>query len=161
MWWVVSIALTMLCPQERTPGTHWIAGWVGLRAALDTEATAKILSLWRGSNPSCLVVQSVVRYYTDWATPAPSIKMAMIITRHTFINIIPYGPESHNKWSPTLTLLLYSYHIQYRQVCTWTLFTQTGLNRSIQTQDLISNNAFPNQLSPSSHQPSILSRYTY
>jgi hypothetical protein len=26
------------CPGERTPGTHWTGGWVGLRAGLDTEA---------------------------------------------------------------------------------------------------------------------------
>jgi hypothetical protein len=38
-------------PQERTPGTHWTGGWVGLRAGLDTEAREKILLLFRGSNP--------------------------------------------------------------------------------------------------------------
>jgi hypothetical protein len=27
-----------LCPREITPVTHWIGGWVGLRAGLDTEA---------------------------------------------------------------------------------------------------------------------------
>jgi hypothetical protein len=35
----------MLYPGERTHGTHWIAGWVGLRAGLDTEAREKILCL--------------------------------------------------------------------------------------------------------------------
>jgi hypothetical protein len=33
------------------PGTHWIGGWVGLRAGLDTEAREKILCLWQESNP--------------------------------------------------------------------------------------------------------------
>jgi hypothetical protein len=31
-------------PRERTPGTHWIGGWVGPRAGLDTEARGHILS---------------------------------------------------------------------------------------------------------------------
>jgi len=39
-----------LYPRERTPGTHWIGGWVGLRAGLDTEAREKILCLFRESN---------------------------------------------------------------------------------------------------------------
>jgi hypothetical protein len=32
------------------PGTHWIGGWVSLRASLDTEARGKILCLCQGSN---------------------------------------------------------------------------------------------------------------
>jgi hypothetical protein len=31
----------------------------------------KILCLCQGSNPDHPVVQSIVRHYTDWATPAP------------------------------------------------------------------------------------------
>jgi hypothetical protein len=61
-----------LCPRERTPGTHCTGGWVGLRAGLDTEARGKILCPCRGSNPYRPVVQSVVRHYTNWATPASS-----------------------------------------------------------------------------------------
>jgi hypothetical protein len=45
-------------PHERTPGMHWIEGWVGLRAGLDTEDRGKILCLCRGS---ILVFLSVVR----------------------------------------------------------------------------------------------------
>jgi hypothetical protein len=30
-----------LYPWERTPGTHWTEGWVGLIAGLDTEAIGK------------------------------------------------------------------------------------------------------------------------
>jgi hypothetical protein len=37
-----------LCPREKTLCTHWVGGWVGLRAALDTEAVEKILSFCRG-----------------------------------------------------------------------------------------------------------------
>jgi hypothetical protein len=31
-------------PRERTPGTHWIGGWVGPRAVLDTVVKRKIPS---------------------------------------------------------------------------------------------------------------------
>jgi len=35
----------------KTPGTPCTRGWVALRAGLDSEATGKILCLYRGSNP--------------------------------------------------------------------------------------------------------------
>jgi hypothetical protein len=66
-------APTGICPEERTPGTHCTEGWVGPRAGLDTELRGKILNLCRGSNLDRPVVQSVVRHYTDWATPALKI----------------------------------------------------------------------------------------
>jgi hypothetical protein len=37
-------------PGERTPSTHWIEGWVGLRAGLDAGARRKILCPCRRSN---------------------------------------------------------------------------------------------------------------
>jgi hypothetical protein len=64
--WVVSVT-----PRPRfTPGTDCTGGWVGPKPGLDTEARGKILCPCRGSNPDRPVVQSVVRHYTDWATPA-------------------------------------------------------------------------------------------
>jgi hypothetical protein len=51
-----------LYPWERTQGTHWIGGWVGLRAGLDTEAKRKSFAPVGDRTP---VVQSVVRHYTD------------------------------------------------------------------------------------------------
>jgi hypothetical protein len=45
---------------------------VGLRAGLDTKVRGKIRFLYRGSNPDRPAVQSVVRHYTDCATPAPN-----------------------------------------------------------------------------------------
>jgi hypothetical protein len=33
-----------LYPQESSPGTHWIEGWVGFRAGLDTEARGKFFA---------------------------------------------------------------------------------------------------------------------
>jgi hypothetical protein len=43
--------------RERTPDTHWIGGWVGLRPSLDTEAREKSFASAGDRN---LVVQSVV-----------------------------------------------------------------------------------------------------
>jgi hypothetical protein len=42
-------------PGERTPGTHWIGGWVGLRAGLDAEARRKFSLPCQGLNPIHLV----------------------------------------------------------------------------------------------------------
>jgi hypothetical protein len=44
-------ALAVLCPWERTHGTHWIGGWVGLKADVDIDAKRKILCLCQGSYP--------------------------------------------------------------------------------------------------------------
>jgi len=38
--------------QEMTSDTHWIGGWVGLRAGLDTEARGKVFCLCRRSSCS-------------------------------------------------------------------------------------------------------------
>jgi hypothetical protein len=53
-----------LYPREKTPGTHWIGGWVGPRAGLNTGARRKILCPCRGSNLDRPIVQPVVRHYT-------------------------------------------------------------------------------------------------
>jgi hypothetical protein len=69
-------ALAALYPRERTPGTDWIEGLVGLTDGLDTDARGKILCLCQGSNSVRPVVQSVVRHYTrgspNFVAGAPS-----------------------------------------------------------------------------------------
>jgi hypothetical protein len=50
-------------PGKRTPGTHWIGGWVGPRAGLDAGARIKICP-YRGSNLDRPIVQPAVRHYT-------------------------------------------------------------------------------------------------
>jgi hypothetical protein len=48
--WVVSVTpWPRFTPGKRTPGTHWIEGWVGPRAGLDAGVRRKILCLCRGS----------------------------------------------------------------------------------------------------------------
>jgi hypothetical protein len=60
-------------------GAHCTGGWVGPRAGLDTEARGKILYPCKGSNLNRLVVQSVARHYTDWATPASAYDLSFFI----------------------------------------------------------------------------------
>jgi hypothetical protein len=60
---------------ERTPGTHWIGGWVDPRAGLDEVEKRKFL--YSNSEPS--IVQPVASRYTDCAIPAPNIKQCIII----------------------------------------------------------------------------------
>jgi hypothetical protein len=72
MGWVVSIMPQLrFTPGERTACTHSIGGWVCTRAGLDAEVRGRILCLCQGLNPDLPVIQSIVRHYTDWATPAP------------------------------------------------------------------------------------------
>jgi hypothetical protein len=40
-------------PEERTPDTHWINGWLGPRAGLDSVETRKFSCPCRKSNPGC------------------------------------------------------------------------------------------------------------
>jgi hypothetical protein len=46
-----------LYPQRKSPGTHWIGGWVGSRAILDAVMKRKIPSPRRESNPRTPIVQ--------------------------------------------------------------------------------------------------------
>jgi hypothetical protein len=56
--------------RERAHGTHWIGGWMGLRAVLVAVAKRKIPSPRRESNPRTPIVQPVAQRYTDWAITA-------------------------------------------------------------------------------------------
>jgi hypothetical protein len=46
-------------PRERAPGTHWIGGWVGPRAILDTVVNRKIPSPHQELNPRTLIIQPI------------------------------------------------------------------------------------------------------
>jgi hypothetical protein len=61
--------LCRFTPRKRTPGTHWIGGWVGPRAVLDAVVKRKIPNPRRESNPRTPIVQPVAQRYTDWVLP--------------------------------------------------------------------------------------------
>jgi hypothetical protein len=46
-------------PKERAPGTHWVGGWVGPSAGLDTVSKRKFPSPRRNSNPDRLLCESL------------------------------------------------------------------------------------------------------
>jgi hypothetical protein len=48
-------------PRERTPGTHWIGGWVGPGTVLDAVVKRKIPNLRRESTPRTPIVQPVAQ----------------------------------------------------------------------------------------------------
>jgi hypothetical protein len=52
-------------PAALPPGTHWIGGWVGHRAVLETVVKRKFPSNRRGSNPRTPIVQPMAQRYTD------------------------------------------------------------------------------------------------
>jgi hypothetical protein len=59
--WVVSVTpRPRFASGERTPGTHYIEVWAGLRASLDTEARGKIPFV--SAEDRIPVVHSVVRH---------------------------------------------------------------------------------------------------
>jgi hypothetical protein len=73
MGWMVSITpRPRFTPGGRTPGTHWIGGWVGPRAGLDAGARRKILCPCRGSKPDrpacsrtlypCCLIQTEIKF---------------------------------------------------------------------------------------------------
>jgi hypothetical protein len=73
MGWVVSITpRPRFAPAERTPGTHWIGGWVGPRAGLDAGARGEILYTCRISNPG-RPVRSQTRNWLRY--PGSSLKI--------------------------------------------------------------------------------------
>jgi hypothetical protein len=51
-------------PRERTPGTHWIGGWVCPRAGLNAVKRRIFCPCWE-SNPNSSAVQPVAHRYTD------------------------------------------------------------------------------------------------
>jgi hypothetical protein len=79
--------MVSVTPRQRfAPGTHWIGGWVRLRAGLDTEARGNFFT---SAGDRALAVQSVVRHYIDSANPAKnnvyfvtSFKIRNLILKH-------------------------------------------------------------------------------
>jgi hypothetical protein len=77
-------------PRERDPGTHWLGGWVGPRAVLDSVVKRKIPSLLRESNPRIPIVQPVAQRYTDWAVQIQSNYIVIKVTRKPYLDHVPW-----------------------------------------------------------------------
>jgi hypothetical protein len=82
-------------PRERVPSTHWIAGWEGPRAGLDTVVKRKIPSPRRESNPRTPIVQPIAQRYTDWA-------IGFILYDFLSNSFLPHFPSTSRSstWSP-------------------------------------------------------------
>jgi hypothetical protein len=84
-------------PGARAPGTHWIGGWVGPRAGLDTAGQRKSCTAGYRTQAA----QPVARHHTDWAIPTPPViilqgKLKFILLNKTRI-------FSSNCWDISLT----------------------------------------------------------
>jgi hypothetical protein len=60
--WVSVTPRPRFNPREKTTGSHWTGGWVGLRVGLDTGSRKKTFA---SGGDGTAVVQSVVRHYTE------------------------------------------------------------------------------------------------
>jgi hypothetical protein len=91
-------------PRERAPGTHWIGGWVGPRAVLDTVVKRKIPSPHQELNPRTTIVQPVAQCYTDWAIMVPLFRCLSKINLATFTGDAAYAKHLKTYiifcWSP-------------------------------------------------------------
>jgi hypothetical protein len=90
-------------PRERTPCAHWVGGWVGPRAGLDTEARGKILCLCRGSNPGRTVCSQTL-YWLRFPAPVDCIGFYRVITNQA------EPPLNESLWVKINTATWYSRH---------------------------------------------------
>jgi hypothetical protein len=71
-----------LYPRGKNPGTHLTGGWVGPEPVW-TQRLEEKSSAYVGDRAP--VVQSVVRHYTVWATPAPKLVCSFVIFEYNRI----------------------------------------------------------------------------
>jgi len=66
---VVSFTSGRLTPSERTPGTHWIGGWVGPRAGLDTVSKRNISASAANRTPMSIHKRNIEQAQTSGNPP--------------------------------------------------------------------------------------------
>jgi hypothetical protein len=102
-----------------TPSTHWIGGWVGLRAGHVLQEKSFVCVGFNASHP---IVQSVVRHYTDWANLAT--------WRPYFMELI-INPI-YLSWKPKELILYITLILTSRNYCKYVTFEkQDELSASI------------------------------
>jgi hypothetical protein len=62
--WVVSFTPRLLYPQGKSPGTHWIGGWVGPTTVLDEVMEKKNFQPLPGLVPP--IIHQVLKRYTSY-----------------------------------------------------------------------------------------------
>jgi hypothetical protein len=83
-------------PEERSPGTHWIGGWLDSRTGLYDVENIKILPL-PGLEPRLLsIVQPVASLYTNYAIPA--LTHSLVLDHKSFRSqpFVPTAGLPHN-----------------------------------------------------------------
>jgi hypothetical protein len=93
---------------ERIPGTHWTGGWVGPRAGLDTQVREKFFCLCQVSNFNHLVVQSIARRCSDWATLVPSTIIVPIIFIKQLLTIMKSTFSKHMTFKCSMLMLTFN-----------------------------------------------------
>jgi hypothetical protein len=73
-------------PRARAPGSHWVGGWMGLRAGLDTVVKIKIPRPCRDSNPEH-PARSPALYH--WAIPASTPPSAEVKNECSYTSTPP------------------------------------------------------------------------
>jgi hypothetical protein len=68
-------------PRESDPGTHWIGGWAGPSAGLDTVSKTKIPIPRRDSNPNYPIVQPVVSRYKSFSCKQENVNDDFYFTK--------------------------------------------------------------------------------
>jgi hypothetical protein len=96
MEWVVSVTpWPRFTPGERTPGTHWIGGWVGPRAGLNAGARRKILCPCRRLNPE-RPARSQTLYCLSYRGSKVTTESAFQRVFQATHTIIPYRYEGND-----------------------------------------------------------------
>jgi hypothetical protein len=92
-----------LTPEEGAPSTHWIGGWVGPRAGLDTLEKRKISHCWE-SNPGCAASSSTL-YWLSYPDSYNFVIELSIMAKPsgTFLQLYY---KSTKKWIPNKCCVL-------------------------------------------------------
>jgi hypothetical protein len=79
-------------PREKAAGIHWIGGWVGPRAVLETVVKKKISSPRRETNSRNPILQPVAQRYTTELSLSilkQTLQSASVMIVLTFHDILP------------------------------------------------------------------------